>query len=90
LRIFSALASSPSSADKTPMDLSASTLLTGLLISSLGAGIFLYGKANAKFLPMIAGGAMCLYPFFISSPWLLWTITAGLCALLYIARERSL
>ncbi|MGN6367438.1 MAG: amino acid transport protein [Phycisphaerae bacterium] len=71
------------------MNLSASSLLAGLLISSLGAGIFLYGKSTSKLLPLVVGGAMCLYPFIITAPWLLWTITAALCVLLYVARERA-
>ena len=71
------------------MDFSASSLLTGLLVSSLGAGIFLYGKSTAKFLPLAVGGAMSLYPFFIYSPWLLWSITAALCVVLYVGRERA-
>ncbi|HUO09203.1 MAG TPA: hypothetical protein VM008_12930 [Phycisphaerae bacterium] len=71
------------------MDFSASSLLAGLLVSSLGAGIFLYGKSTTKFLPMAVGGAMSLYPFFITAPWLLYSLTGALCALLYVARERA-
>jgi len=71
------------------MDFSTSSLIAGLVVSSLGAGIFLYGKATSKFLPLAVGAAMSLYPFFIYSPWLLWTITALLCVVLYIGRERA-
>lgn len=70
------------------MDFSAASLLSSLLVSTLGTGIFLYGKSTTKPLPMIAGGILGLIPFVISAPWLLWTITAALCAFLYASRER--
>ena len=71
------------------MDFSTSSLLAGLLVSSLGAGIFLYGKSTSKFLPMAVGGAMSIYPFFITAAWILTAITAALCVLLYVSREKA-
>jgi hypothetical protein len=70
------------------MNFSATSLLSGLFVSSLGAGIFLYGKSTAKFIPLIAGILMCIYPFFISSVPLLWLVTIALCVLLYVTREK--
>lgn len=70
------------------MNFSASSLLAGLLVSTLGGGIFLYGKNTQRFMPLAVGGAMCLYPFFIYTAWLLWTITGALCVLLYFSRNQ--
>lgn len=75
------------STDTIGMDFSASALLAGLFVSALGAGIFIYGKKTAKFMPLAAGGAMCIYPLFIYSALMLWSITGVLCVLLYLTRE---
>jgi hypothetical protein len=71
------------------MNWTASGLLSGLFVSCLGAGFFLYGKATAKLFPLIAGILMSIYPFFISSVPLLWTVTGVLCVLLYLLREKD-
>ncbi len=71
------------------MDFSLSSILAGMFVSSLGAGIFLYGKKAAKFFPLLAGGAMCIYPLFIYSPAVLWSLTALVCVALYLLREQG-
>jgi hypothetical protein len=71
------------------MNFTASGLLSGLFISCLGAGLFLYGKATVKFFPLIAGILMSIYPFFISSVPLLWTITGAICVVLFLLREKN-
>lgn len=70
-------------------DFSTSSLLAGLLVSSLGAGIFLYGKATKKFMPLAVGGAMSIYPFFITAAWMMFSLTAALCVVLYMYREQG-
>jgi hypothetical protein len=42
---------------------------------------FIYGKRQAKFVPMIAGVLLCVYPYFTDS--LLWL--SGIGALLLVA-----
>ena len=43
-------------------------LLAGLLVSSVGMGLFLYGKKQTR-LPQVVGGlAMMVYPGFVASP----------------------
>jgi hypothetical protein len=76
-------------ADEPRMDLdfSMSALFAGMFVSTLGTGIFIYGKKAAKFLPLTAGGAMCIYPLFIYSPLVLWSLTGALCLLLFLTRE---
>jgi hypothetical protein len=69
------------------MDFSMSALFAGMMVSAIGTGIFIYGKKAAKFMPLVAGGAMCIYPLFIYSSIVLWSITSALCLLLYLTRE---
>jgi hypothetical protein len=71
------------------MDWSLSSILAGLLVSTLGFSIFLYGKNVQRFWPLVVGLAMMTYPWFIYSALWLWVITAILCVVLYLARERE-
>ena len=40
-----------------------SQILVGLLTGSVGVGYFMYGKKRSRFVPMLAGAALCLYPY---------------------------
>ena len=57
------------------MDWSLSSILAGLLVSTLGFSIFLYGKNVQRFWPLVVGLAMMTYPWFIYSALWLWVIT---------------
>jgi hypothetical protein len=74
-------------ADGGFMDFSISALFAGMMVSAMGTAIFIYGKKAAKFMPLVAGGAMCVYPLFIYSAVALWGITGAICVLLYVTRE---
>jgi hypothetical protein len=45
-------------------------LFVGLITGLFGMGYFVYGKKQNMFMPMIAGGALCIYPYFVDSLWL--------------------
>ena len=62
-------------------------LLSGFIISMIGMGMFMYGKRVPLLWPMVGGLAMSIYPFFITSVWLLWVVTAGVVGFLYFMRE---
>ena len=48
------------------------SLAVGIFAGAIGAGYFIYGKRQTKFVPMIAGALLCIYPYFVDSlPWLL-------------------
>ena len=51
-------------------------------------GYFLYGKKAAKLWPLLAGIALGIYPFFVSSVWLMWLIAAGIIVAVYVMREK--
>jgi hypothetical protein len=48
------------------------SLAIGILAGAVGLGYFIYGKRQAKFVPLVAGVLLCIYPYFLSSvPWML-------------------
>ncbi len=45
-------------------------LLLSMVYSTVGLGMFMYGKKAVRFVPLLAGVALMIVPFFMSS--LLW------------------
>ena len=41
------------------------TLLLSIIFGSLGVGYFIYLKKQQKLIPLIAGLALCIYPYFV-------------------------
>jgi hypothetical protein len=64
------------------------SLFSGLLISCVGMGYFLYGKKAQKLWPLLAGLALGIYPYFISSVWLMWALALGIMGGVYMLREQ--
>ncbi len=54
---------------------SGASLLIGMLAGVFGVAYFVYGKRQAKFVPLIAGVLLCIYPYFIES--VLWLCIVG-------------
>lgn len=63
-----------------------SSLLLGLVFSSIGAGFFLYGRKQRLPVPLVCGLALMVYPYFISSNALLIAIGVVLIAIPYFLR----
>ena len=57
----------------------ATSLLIGVVTGAVGVGYFIYGKRQAKFVPLIAGMLLCVYPYFVHST--LWLVLVGLALL---------
>ena len=51
------------------------TLTIGILAGAIGVGYFMYGTRHTKFVPLIAGMALCVYPYFVDS--VLWLCVIG-------------
>ncbi len=45
--------------------MNATSLVIGLFTGAIGMGYFIYGKRQAKFVPLIAGMILCIYPYFV-------------------------
>ena len=55
-------------------------LWVGVVAGAIGMGYFIYGKRQAKYVPMIAGMLLCVYPYFVDSLLALALIGLGLVA----------
>ena len=63
-----------------------STLLWGLLFSSIGIGFFFYGKKQRAVVPLVCGLVLMVYPYFVPNNILLVAIGIVLVALPYFVR----
>jgi len=61
-------------------EMTPSSLFLGLLFGSIGFGFFVYGKKQSTFVPLLCGMALMAVPYFISNPWLLFSVGAVLVA----------
>ena len=43
------------------------SLWVGVVAGAIGMGYFIYGKRQTKYVPMIAGMLLCVYPYFVES-----------------------
>ncbi|MFN0039508.1 MAG: hypothetical protein ACKVP2_08370 [Burkholderiales bacterium] len=50
-------------------------LLVGLVTGAFGMAYFVYGKRQTRFVPMIAGVLLCVYPYFVQN--LFWSLAIG-------------
>ena len=55
---------------------SATSLFFGIMASAVGVAYFIYGKRQARAVPMVAGIVLSIYPYFVDS--LLWLTVIGL------------
>ena len=57
-----------------------------MLFGIIGFAVFVYGKKQVLWRPMVIGVGLMAYPYFVSQLWLLYLIGAGLCAAVYLWR----
>ena len=43
------------------------SLWVSVVAGAIGMGYFIYGKRQAKYVPMISGVLLCVYPYFVES-----------------------
>jgi hypothetical protein len=61
-------------------------LFWGVLFSSIGLGLFLYGKKQRAVVPLLCGLALMIYPYFIANWLVMVMIGAVLSAIPYFLR----
>jgi hypothetical protein len=66
------------------MDLSVGSLMLSLLIGSVGAGLFIYGKKQTRMPHLAAGLVLVIYPYFVPNLWLMAAIAVALLAALWL------
>lgn len=72
-------------ADSDGMDLSAGSLLTMLVVSSIGLGLYLYGKKQARAPQLVTGVLLMGFPYFVTSWLWMGGIALGLLSGLWLA-----
>jgi len=65
---------------------STAVLLWGLLFGSIGFGFFIYGKKQKAVVPLVAGIALCVVPYFIANVYALVMVGVILVAIAYFVR----
>lgn len=64
------------------------TFISSLLIGTVGMVLFMRGKKEVNVSQLVGGGAMCIYPIFVTSVLLMWLIFAACVAgMYYLGRE---
>lgn len=58
----------------------ATSLLVGVLVSSIGAGYLLYGRRQEHPVALLCGLGLTLLPWFLTNPWWLLLASAALMA----------
>ena len=62
-------------------------LLWGVLFSSIGLGLFIYGKRQQRLVALLCGLGLMIYPYFVSSDLLVVLIGAVLVAIPFFIRS---
>ncbi len=65
---------------------SSTSLFLSLMFGSVGVGYFIYGKRQSKFIAMIAGAALCGYPYFVSNIYVMLALGVFLIVLPFLVR----
>jgi len=63
-----------------------SLLIWGMLFGAIGFGFFVYGKRQKAVVPLIAGIALFIFPYFMPNVYLLVSVGAVLVMLPYFVR----
>jgi hypothetical protein len=63
-----------------------SQLVWGLIFGSIGFAFFIYGKKQRAIVPLVAGIALCVFPYFVSNVYMLVFAGIGLMALPYFVK----
>ena len=72
------------------MDIDSSTLLAGLLVSSVGFVLFRYGQKAVRLPHLVAGLALMAFPYFAGGPIAILALSGGLVAALWVGVRMGL
>jgi hypothetical protein len=62
-------------------------LFGSILFGAIGVGAFMYGRKMVLWKPMVLGGVLTVYPYFVSQTWLIYAIGCALCLGLFVFRD---
>ena len=69
------------------MDVSSSGLLISVIFGAIGMGYMAYAKAQRDGRALIAGLALCIFPYFVTNTWLMILVGAVITVLPYLLRN---
>ncbi|MCB9878195.1 MAG: hypothetical protein H6835_11405 [Planctomycetes bacterium] len=72
------------------MDLSVGSLFTMLVVSSIGLGLYLYGKKQARAPQLVAGVVMMGFPYFVTGALWMSGIAVGVLVAVWFACRAGL
>jgi hypothetical protein len=72
------------------MDLDAGSLITSLLVSSVGFVLFTYGRRMGRTPHVWVGIVLLIFPYFVASVAAMLGIACALCLALWFAAQRGL
>ena len=58
------------------MSFNPASIFIGIIAGAFGVAYFVYGKKQAKLVPMVSGVLLCVYPYVFES--VLWLVVIGL------------
>jgi len=67
--------------------MSTTSLVLSFFFGVFGMAYFVYGKKQANWVAMACGAGLCVFPYFVSSNWLLALIGIALLAGPFVFRE---
>ena len=67
-----------------------SALIVGLIVGSVGLGLFLYGRKQRRAPQMVVGLVMMLFPYFVSSVPVTAAVAVALAGLLWFLVNRGM
>ncbi len=62
-------------------------MLSGVLIGTVGMGLFLYGKKAADYRALLMGVALSVLPLVAHTMLLLWGVTGACATVMYVSRR---
>jgi hypothetical protein len=49
---------------------STSSMMWGMIFGAIGVGYFIFGKKQARLIPLLSGIGLCAFPYFISNTYI--------------------
>ncbi len=65
----------------------ATSFFWGFLFGTVGLGYFIYGKKQAKMIPLVVGIALMVFPYFITDPVFILIVGCVLMVIPYYVRD---
>lgn len=62
-------------------------LMGSFIFSGIGVAVFIYGKKERSFKPLLIGAVLVGYSYFITNTFWMYAVGIGLCLLLYFWRD---